>query len=257
MMRRGWIAIIVMFVVSVNAFSFTHNLMKVLNLLKKISSGMAEYSDLMQDHYTDFIEFYRRRWAQCYTKFSGEETAIFEGMETEKIYEGPEVDHEKLVTMWRIIFSNPGRISELFPNLFYTDHLTADQRYVSDPGYRLNTDKNISDGAEYMERVESLILLLKNTRESQKIRGRKAAELRKYIGNFSMPKGHDEVRMGRLTGIEVIIDHEIEKQYVELISLLNARTEIGIRSSSMAENMGNRNYRFRLGNPETKKGSGK
>ena len=105
---------------------------------------------------------------------------------------------------------------------------------------------NSADAREYLEAVQTVLTLLYDTRKLQARRGEKAGKIREYIKNFTRPAGRDEVRMGRLIALETAIDHEIHKQYIELITLINAGTEINVKSVVMAENFRNRNYRERF-----------
>ena len=245
-MKKTIVFFLILIIFSWNIFPFTFDLLEVVNLMGKISTKITQYSDKMDDHYENFINFYKEKWAKYYTKFSLTELDVFDTWETDQIYGGQNVDSDDMGTKWKNIFKDPGKLKKEFPNLFYTSHYKDNSEYISNANFKKNIDENINDGIEYLGKIESLITLLRNTRESQKLRGKKVVELKKYIKNFSRPKGRDEVRMGRLIGLEVIIDSEIEKQMIELISLVNAQTEIGIRSSLMDKNMSNRNHASRL-----------
>lgn len=251
-MKRSLVFFLILIIVSGRIFPFSHDLLKVLGLLTKISTEITKYSDKMDDYYEEFIEFYKEKWAKYYTEFSQTELDVFDTWETDQIYSGPDVDPDNMEKKWRVIFKDPKRLRKEFPNLFNTSFYRDNPEYASNSEYRKITDRNINDGLEYLGKIESLISLLNNTRESQKLRGKKAVEMRWYIKNFAKPKGRDEVRMGRLIGIEVILDYEIEKQMIELISLINAQTEIGIISSCMDENMSNRSHSIRLQNTSAK-----
>ncbi len=229
---------------------FTFSLVEVLGLLKKISTNITTYSDYMDEYYEKFTEFYQTKWVKYYSKFSVEESDILNVEETDSVYSGQKTDPGDMERKWKKIFSDPEKLKEEFPNIFQTSHYKQNPEYLSDPVFKKKTDENIQDGVEYLRNIGSIITLMRNTRESQKMRGNKVAEMKQYIRNFALPRGKKEVRMGRLIALEVIIDHEIEKQFAELITLMNAETEIMIRSSSMAENFRNRNFRSRI----TKKG---
>ncbi len=245
-MKKSVIFFLILIIISGSICPFSFNLIKVVNLLTKISTKITQYSDKIDDHYEEFINFYKEKWAKYYTKFSLIELDVFDTWEMDQIYDGQNVDSDDMGTKWENIFKDPEKLKKEFPNLFYTSHYKDNPEYISNANFKKNTDENINDGIEYLVKIESLITLLRNTRESQKLRGKKVVELKKYIKNFSRPKGRDEVRMGRLIGLEVIIDYEIEKQMIELISLVNAQTEIRIRSSLMDENMSNRNHASRM-----------
>lgn len=253
-MKRIITIFFLLILISNSLFSFSFSLVEVLGLLKKISTKITDYSDAMDEYYEKFTEFYETKWVKYYSKFSLEESDVFDSWKTDEIYTGQKIDTGDMAGKWKNIFNNPEKLKDEFPNIFFTAHYKENREYISDPEFRKSTDENIKDGLDYLRNIESLILLVKNTRESQRIRGGKAAEMKKYIRNFSMPEGRDEVRMGRLTALEVIIDHEIEKQFTELIILMNAQSEIAIRSSAMGENFRNRNFRSRI--TEKKRNSG-
>ncbi len=245
-MKRAIAFILLVMIVSGGLFPFSFDLIKVLDLLGKISTKITGVSDKFDDHYEEFINFYKLKWSKYYTKFSAGELEVFESWDTDQIYSGSKVDVNEMGLRWESVFKDPGKLKTEFPNLFYTLHYKDNKEYISNSNFRKITDENINDGLEYLGKIGSLITLLKNTRESQKLRGNKVVEIKKYIKNFSKPKGRDEVRMGRLIGLEVLLDHEIDKQMIELISLVNAQTEIGIRSAGMDKNRRNRNHASRL-----------
>ncbi len=245
-MKKLLIFILILTMFSGSIFSFSFNLIKVLNLMKKISTEITSYSGKMDGYYKEFISFYKEKWAKYYSKFSSADLDLLNKWKPERIYEGKEINTEKMVKKWRVIFKDPGKLKEEFPNLFYIAHYKDIPEYNSDPRFRKNTDENIKDGIEYLGKIRSLISLLNNTRRSQMLRGKKVIEIKRLIKNYSKPKGRDEVRMGRLKGLEVILEYEIGKQMVELISLVNAKTELAVRNSGMGKNMRNRNHNFLL-----------
>ncbi len=245
-MKKPASIFLIFLLISKTLFPFSFSLTEVLSLMKKISADISKYSDLMDEYHEKFMEFYQTKWAKYYSKFSLTEFDAFDSWETDDIYKGQKIDPGDMGQKWKNIFNDPEKLRYEFPNIFYTSHYKGSREYISDPAFRESTEKNIKEGLDYIGYIRSLILLIKNTRDSQVLRGKKVAGLKNYIKSFSMPKGHDEIRMGRLIALEVIIDHEIEKQFVELITLINARSEIKIRSSLMSENFKNRNYRLRI-----------
>jgi len=241
-MKKIAITLILLLVLSGYVSSFSFDLIKVLNLLSNISDSTSEFSSKIDDYYKEFMEFYKEKWAKYYEKLSFEEIKKLDTWNVDEIYKGSKIDSDNMEKKWKTIFRHPEEMEREFPYLFDVSHYRDNPEYASNIKFRKSIDEDIEDGFEYLKRIKSLITLLKNTRKSQKIRGKKVVKLKKYIKNFSMPKGRDEVRMGRLIGLEVIIDYEIEKQLVEYISLINVQTEIDIRSTCMSQNMKNRNY---------------
>lgn len=251
-MKRPLLFFLILIIVSGSIYPFAFDLLEVVGFLGKISTTITQYSDKMDEYYEEFLEFYQEKWAKYYTEFSQTEIDFFDTWDTGRIYRGPDVDPDKMGEKWRVIFMEPKRLRKEFPDLFNTSHYKENPAYTSNGEYRKITDRNISDGFEYLGKIESLFSLLNNTRESQKIRGKKVVEIKGYIKNFAKPRGRNEVRMGRLIGIEVILDYEIEKQMTELISLINAQTEIGIISACMEKNMRNRSHSSRMKNSNVK-----
>jgi len=245
-MKRTVSIFFLLFLISNVLFSFSFSLAEVVSLMKKISTNISKYSNVMDDYHEKFTEFYQTKWVKYYSKFSLEEFDALDSWETDDIYEGQKIDPVDMKQKWKSVFNDPEKLKKEFPNIFYTSHYKWSKEYNKDPAFKKSTDKNIKDGLEYLRNIRSLILLIKNTRDSQKIRGGKVVEMKKYIKNFSMPQGRDELRMGRLIALEVIIDHEIEKQFAELIILINAKSELTIKSSVMTENFRNRNFRSRV-----------
>ncbi len=245
-MKKSLIIFLILLIVSGNILPIGFDLIKVLGLLSDMSNSISTFSSKIDGYYEEFIEFYKEKWAKYYSKLSFDDIEVFDTWKVDDIYGGSKINSDDMGKRWKTIFKNPNKMEKEFPYLFNMSHYRDNTAYTSNSGLRSVIEKNIKDGFEYLKSIKSLITLLENTRQSQLIRGGKVNKLKKYIRNFSIPKGHDEVRMGRLIGIEVIIDHEMEKQFVEYISLINARTEIEIKSACMEKNMRNRNYIFRL-----------
>ncbi len=236
---------IITVLVSANLFPFAFDIVKAIGLLKKVSAHIEKYSGKIDEYYQKFNEFYKKNWEKYYGKFTKSESLKTGEWISGNFYKKQYVDNEKMEEKWKRIFGNPKTLSKIFPYLYSSEFYKDNHYYKENRKVRRNINKGINDEKDYLKNIEEIITLISNTRRSQKIRYRKIGEFKRYIKNFSKPSGHGEVRMGRLLGLSAILDIEIERQFVEMISLLNAETELEIKSSVMHENMKRRNRTIR------------
>ena len=240
MNRKTVVFLLILFLTAGSAFPFGIDLVKALNLLSKISGQMSSYSGILDEHYRDFIQFYREKWEKFHEKFSGDDLRLFDLNKNDLRMES-HIDPEKTGPVWEKILSDPRNLRKEFPDLFYFGHYKNRTEGSEDGIAKESMEADILDESGYLKDIESMFTLLMNSRKAQMIRLKKIGDIRQYIKNFSKPAGRDEVRMGRLIGLEAILEKEIGKQIVELISLVNAQTELEIRSELIHKNMMKRN----------------
>jgi hypothetical protein len=222
------------------AYPFGFNLSNVLKMMKKVSSGISGLSDVMEDQYREFVRFYRDKWEKYYSRFTTDEAEIF-NLHNNDLRMDPYIDPDRIRSKWERVFKQPGSLRAEFPNLYSFQRRTGNSRAGSFGRSTEIITENWRDQNDYLKEIESVLLLLMNSRRAQKIRTGKIAEFRHDIKNYSIPPGRNEIRMGRLLGLEAILEYEIEKQIIEMISLTNAWTELEIKSAVISQNLKKRN----------------
>lgn len=217
------------------------SIFKVLKFIQKISSKIDSYSKELEHHSKEFKEYYNKYWKNINRKFfPGEFKLLKMPEECTDVYNKPYIDSDNKKEIWKGIFKSPKYIWEKYPYIKNFSHYTNNKFYKKDRQYRKLVDSIIKDEKEYLKAVENVIELLANTRNSQKIRGKKIEKMKKNNDSFGMPKAYWETKKAKLHTMGALLEFELQQQLVELLVLVNAETELNLKAKLLRINTKNR-----------------
>jgi len=237
MIKRSVLLIFFITFFSLNSFSIGFNLIKIVTFLSKISKKMSVYEKNIEKYQQDFRKYYNKYWKNFNRKFFPGELKLLKMDDPSKIYNKSYVKLKSDKEIWNKIFKTPGYLWKRYSYLLYTDHYKNNDMYRKNIKFRKKMDRNIEDLKIYLKEIDKVVRLIADTRKMQQKRGKKILKIKKQNDLLGRPKVYWEAKRVKLLTFGTMLDFEIQHQIVELIMLMNAQTELKVKSLLLLKNM--------------------
>lgn len=246
-MRKRFIGILLLFIiVTHDGYSTGFSIMQVVNFLTKVSDKMSGFEKEIEKYQSEFREYYNKYWKNFNRKFFPHELELLKMEDPSEIYRKSYIDPETADDVWGKIFRDPKNIWKSFPYLTFVKHYKDNELYKKDKIFRKRMDENLKELKLYLMEVEKAVRLIADTRKMQKKRGEKVARYKSQNDLLGMPKAYWEAKKVKLLTFGAMLEYELQHQIVELILLMNLRTELRVKGELLVRNMKGREREYQL-----------
>lgn len=237
MKKRLIITVLLLLFVRVNCFPVGFSIIDVVKFLTKVTDRLSGFEKEIEKYQKDFKEYYNKYWKNFNRKFFPQELDLLKMEDPSEIYKKSYIDPGSKREIWKNIFENPEKLWKKFRYIGYMSHYKDNELYKKNRAFRVQMDKNLKDMKLYLKEVEKSIRLIGDTRRMQKKRGEKISKYKLQNDLLGMPKVYWEAKKVKLLTFGAMLDYEIQHQIVELIMLMNARTELKVKGEIINRNM--------------------